>query len=171
MSLLQRYGYVLMYWGIFVGILGAFVTVNEMWRELVEVHFSTWTAEATGWVMRLIGMGAEVRGIRLANEFCRFIIIGECTAYYPIGIYLAAVLAYPVPWTRKLLGVVIGLPVIVAFNLFRLVSLCYIFRWWPDLFHAIHALVWQSLMIFFTIVVWMLWVSTIAHYGHDTRST
>lgn len=157
----QRYGSVLLYWVIFVGILGSMVFINEWYPKVVEVHFSNWTAATCGLLMRIVGMGAEVDGIYITNGYCRFHIIGECTAYYPLGIFLAATIAFPVRWWRKLVGVALGIPLLLFVNQARLVTLCYIYRWYPDLFDALHALVWQSLMIFFTVVIWILWVATL----------
>ena len=37
-------------------------------------------------------------------------------------------------------------------------------------FETIHVLVWQSLIIFFTVMLWILWVSTIAR-GHEIHSS
>lgn len=162
-SALSHYGYVFMYWLIFVGILGGMAYANEKYPALVEVHFSRWTAQGTGWIMRLLGMGGAVHGIEIVNPYCRFIIIGECTAYYPMGIFVAAVMAYPCRIIQKLVGFAWGLPVILLFNLLRLVTLCYVFRMYPTFFDAVHILVWQSLMIFFTILIWVLWVATLGH--------
>jgi archaeosortase B (VPXXXP-CTERM-specific) len=158
-SMWQRYGSVVLYWVIFVGILGAMVFINERFPRFVEVYFSEWTASTCGLFMRIVGMGASVDGIYISNGYCRFHIIGECTAYYPLGIFLAATMAFPVRWWRKLVGVAVGIPALLLVNQARLVTLCYIYRWYPDLFDAVHALVWQSLMIFFTVVLWILWVA------------
>jgi archaeosortase B (VPXXXP-CTERM-specific) len=160
-SIWKRYGSVVLYWVIFVGILGSMVFFNEGYPRFVEVTFSKWTASLCGLLMRIIGMGAEVDGIHITNAYCRFHIIGECTAYYPLGIFLAATMAFPVRWWRKLAGVALGIPALLLINQGRLITLCYIYRWYPDLFDAIHALVWQSLMIFFTVVLWILWVATL----------
>ena len=169
-SMIHRYGSVLLYWVIFIGILGLMVFINEKWPKAVEVHFSRWTAELAGWIMRVIGMGGTVEGIYITNSYCRFYIIGECTAYYPLAIYLAAVAAFPVSVVRKLLGLAFGIPLLLLVNQARLVSLCYIYRSYPDLFDSIHALVWQSLMIFFTVIIWILWISTLGP-RHETEST
>jgi archaeosortase B (VPXXXP-CTERM-specific) len=157
--MVKRYGGVLVYWVVFMGILGGMVFINEKWPKLVEVHFSVVTAEVAGWIMRVIGMGGTVDGIYITNPYCRFYIIGECTAYYPLAIYLAAVAAFPVALLRKLMGLAFGIPLLLLINQARLVTLCYIYSSYPDLFDAIHALVWQAMMIFFTVIVWILWVS------------
>lgn len=163
----RRYGFVLFYWLIFVGILGGMAAINELYRPLVEVYFAEWTASVTGSAMQLLGWGGSVNGIRIVNGYCNFRIIDECTAYYPIAIYLAAVMAFPCPWRNKLLGVLIGIPTVIAFNVLRLVSLCYIYKTYPTVFDTIHTLFMQALMIFITIVIWIVWVS---FFGQPKRA-
>jgi archaeosortase B (VPXXXP-CTERM-specific) len=169
-SFWKRYGSVLLYWIVFIGILGLAIFINERYPKFVEVHFSKWTASTSGLLMRILGMGGEVDGIHITNRYCRFHIIGECTAYYPLAIFLGATLAFPVRWWRKLLGIVLGIPLLLIVNQARLITLCYIYRWYPDLFDAIHALVWQAMMIFFTVIVWILWVTTLGQ-EHASKRT
>jgi exosortase/archaeosortase family protein len=85
-------------------------------------------------------------------------VIGECTAYYPFAVFLAAVLAYPAGWQSKAVGIACGLPAVVAVNQLRLVSLAYINQWKPSAVDVAHVVVWQSLIIFLTLVLWLLWV-------------
>jgi exosortase/archaeosortase family protein len=73
-------------------------------------------------------------------------------------IFVSAVLASPVRWRRKLAGALLGLPVLAAINLVRIVSLSYIDHWFPQALETAHYVVWQSLMVFFTVVLWLLWV-------------
>ena len=44
----------------------------------------------------------------------------------------------------------------------RVVSLVYIAHWFPDLFETAHVFVWQSLIIFLTVLLWLLWTVTLA---------
>ena len=152
----------LVHWGLFLGVLGVLVGLGQWKPALVNVHFARATARLMGWVMALFGEQSSVSGIVVGTSICRFRIIGECTAYYPIAIYIAAVLAFPAPWLRRLLGVVAGVPVMLVINQVRLVSLCYINRSFPEQFETLHIVVWQSLIIFFTVLLWMLWATMFA---------
>ena len=44
-------------------------------------------------------------------------------------------------------------------NQVRLVSLFYIGHWFPGSFQTAHLVVWQSLMIFATVILWLLWAA------------
>jgi exosortase/archaeosortase family protein len=155
------------HWTIFLVIIGFLVAASEIWSYWVNVRLSEWTAQLMGVVMRTFGYTTHVDGINVVNPVCRFRIIGECTAYFPMSIYVAAVAAYPCKISRRLLGILIGIPVLLLINQVRLVSLCFIIRSYPDYFEMAHVVVWQSLIIFFTVFLWVVWVSTLAR-GHET---
>jgi len=160
-GLLKTYAPLLKHWAIFLGILGVMVAINEWKVDFVNLHMATWTASVMAWFLDVLGLDAYSNGIRVGCSICKFRIIGECTAYYPLSIYIAAVMAFPSPWLRRLLGVLLGVPTLLLINQVRLVSLCYIWKWFPDQFETIHIVVWQSLIIFFTVLVWIGWVLTV----------
>jgi archaeosortase B (VPXXXP-CTERM-specific) len=159
---LRRYGALAKHWAFFLVILGGMVAINQWRPDWVNIHLSKFTARIMAGIMDLLGTEGKANGIYIACTVCRFKIIGECTGYYPISIYLAAVLSFPTPWIRRILGVVLGIPTILVINQVRLVSLCYIDRSFPEHFEVIHIVVWQSLIIFLTVLVWILWVTTLA---------
>ncbi len=160
-SFLGRYGELFKHWALFLGTLGGLIAINEWKVEWVNYHFTAFTAQFMAWWMRVLGHYAQASGIHVSTDICKFRIIGECTAYYPMSIFVAAVLAFPAPWSRRLLGVLLGVPVMLLINQVRLVSLCYIYRPYRELFDTIHIVVWQSLIIFFTVVLWIIWATTL----------
>jgi exosortase/archaeosortase family protein len=68
----------------------------------------------------------------------------------------------PARWTRKLIGLGVGLPLLLAINQVRLVSLCYVQHWIPEYFETIHILIWQSLIVVLTVALWLVWAITLA---------
>ena len=54
-----------------------------------------------------------------------------------------------------------GILAIQALNVIRVISLAWILRHHPDVFETAHLVVWQSLIIFFTVLLWILWVTTL----------
>ena len=149
-------------WLIFLAIIALLVAVDEWASYWVNVRFAELTAQATAWAMWLLGAQGRAEGALLVTSVCTFEIIGECTAYYPCALFIAAVFAYPCRWTRKLLGIGLGIPMLLLGNVVRLVSLCYLYRWFPLDFEMLHVLVWQSLILVFTIFLWNVWVYTLA---------
>jgi exosortase/archaeosortase family protein len=100
---------------------------------------------------------AEVLG-----RYFVFIIVPECGAIEVMAIFLAAVVAFPAGIRKKLLGLLLGLPVMYLVNVFRLSCLAIIGaldgtkgRW---VFNFAHEYVWQTIYIVFVVAVWLLWV-------------
>ncbi len=168
-SFLRRNWRVLQNWLVFVLILGFFVAVDQYFYLWINTDLSEWTAKLTSAILRLFGLASHTTGKFLWSSICSFEIIGECTAYYPCAIFVAAVGAFPARWTRKLLGIGLGVPILLLINQLRLVSLCYIQYWIPQHFEMLHILVWQSLIIILTVVLWLIWATTLAG-DHEARA-
>jgi archaeosortase B (VPXXXP-CTERM-specific) len=160
-SFLRRYGALFKHWALFLGIFGALLGIYEWKVHWVNLYFSEFTAQFMAVILSLLGHEGQASGVLVSCSLCRFRIIGECTAYYPLSIFVAAVLAFPTAWSRRILGVVLGVPVMLLINQVRLVSLCYIYKPYNDIFETIHIVVWQSLIIFLTVVLWILWATTL----------
>ncbi len=158
---LRRYGALFQHWALFLGFLGAMMALNEWKVEWVNHYFSVFTAQVMAWFLKVLGQHGHASGVHVSSAICNFRIIGECTAYYPLSIFVAAVLAFPCAWRRRILGVLLGVPVLLLINQVRLISLCYIYRPYAELFETIHIVVWQSLIIFFTVVLWIVWATTL----------
>ena len=62
-------------------------------------------------------------------------------------------------WRARLLGLVAGFPILLLVNQVRLVSLCYIDRWYPRALETVHMLVWQSLIVLLTLLVFVACVA------------
>ena len=147
----------LRYWLTFVVLLGAFhasLTVGEpFWKAL-----DAGTASLLAWCLTLFGHGASAHRDWVTSSLCSVTIVHECTAVHPIAIFTAAVIAYPLGWTARLLGIAVGIPALLIINQVRLVSLCYIDRWYPLSFESAHLLVWQSLIVLLTALLFVVWI-------------
>ena len=142
---------------VFLATYVGLMTIVFFWgAEAIELPVNRWTARSSAWALRLLGAGATARGDLVDSSVASIRIISECTALYPAVIYVAAVVATPLPWRRKLWAA-LGLAVLAFVNLLRIVSLCYILKWYPGAADAAHYVVWQSLMIFVTVLLWILW--------------
>lgn len=80
-----------------------------------------------------------------------------CTGYFLFWMYLGAVLAFPAGWLQRAKGLALGLVLIFALNIVRIVSLYFALGAFPDLFDELHLVVWQGLMIFAVASAWYVW--------------
>ncbi len=94
-----------------------------------------------------------------------FRIVPDCGAIPSMAIYLSAVLAFPVRWRKRIIGVVGGLATLYAINIARLVVLAFVGAYDPTpeqkWFTFIHEYVWQSIFLLFVVSVWLAWIELI----------
>jgi exosortase H (IPTLxxWG-CTERM-specific) len=161
----QRNGLILRAWLVFALMIGLFSAL--MLFLSLYTSFEPWlngaTAATLASALWLLGADAQAAGTMVTSKIFSAEIITECTAIFPLMIFLAAVVAYPCAWKKKLWGMALGVPAIMVINLIRLISLFYIGYWFPSAFETAHLLVWQSLIIFFAVLVWLVWVEWFVH--------
>lgn len=129
------------------------------------------TAQSVAWFSRLFGLhavvepGAHVRFEDGGAAF-RYLIADECTATLLVATYAAAVIAYPADRRSWALGLGVGVPVLLAANLVRLVTLGWTGVHAPAAFDAVHRFWWQAFYVAGTGVVWFAW----AWWTSDART-
>ncbi|NLN94148.1 MAG: archaeosortase/exosortase family protein [Candidatus Hydrogenedens sp.] len=89
-----------------------------------------------------------------------FILVPECGAIEIMAIFVAAILAFPTLWRKRMIGLVAGIPIMYGVNIFRLTVLAIIgavdqSRVW---FNFAHEYLWQAVYIIFVVAVWLVWV-------------
>jgi len=89
-----------------------------------------------------------------------FVVIPDCGAIPSMAIFVAAVLAFPAAWWRRLLGILIGVPILYWVNAFRLAFLGVLGAWdaGGPIFKFTHEYIWQGIYIIFVVAVWIGWV-------------
>ena len=84
-----------------------------------------------------------------------------CNGVEATIVLVAAILAFPAPWKRKLLGLSIGIAAVQGLNIIRVISLFYLGQWSLDAFDFAHQYLWQALIMLDVLIVWLLWVRTL----------
>ena len=156
---LRRYRVELTFVSVFLIFVLGFALVLHFDRVTLNlVHpYTEGIARAAGLLLALLGEETSVSGTLLSSPRFSVNIYHGCNALLATSIYLSAVLAFPASWKAKLIGTAIGIPAIQVINMARILSLFYIGIYWPDLFRAAHGYVWQSIVILFSMVVWIFW--------------
>ncbi|HOV33282.1 MAG TPA: hypothetical protein PLX23_07970 [Candidatus Hydrogenedens sp.] len=94
-----------------------------------------------------------------------FVIISECGAIEIMAIFFAAIIAFPTFFRKKLLGVIVGIPLMYFVNIFRLSFLAVVGalnaggKW----FEFLHYYVWQAIYIVFVVAVWLVWIEFVVY--------
>jgi exosortase H (IPTLxxWG-CTERM-specific) len=148
---------VLRAWLWFVGSLVIMIQVLIWARPFTDKTLTAWIASAAAFVLRIFGAEGNVRGTLVSSSLGTVEIVRECTGVYPTAMFIAAVLAYPTTWMRRLAGIVSGVLAIQVLNVIRVISLAWILKNHPHVFETAHLVVWQSLMVFLTVLIWVVW--------------
>ncbi len=139
------------------GMIATAGTVKELVHiSSLESFFSSVTS------ISVTSKGQFVQGFTGSDLHRRAIfsmrIIYDCSGVFATSIYIAAVLAYPASVKEKLIGCLVGAPILAGVNIVRLACMFFIGVFFSkELFHFFHIYLWQGIFIIFVIVIWMLW--------------
>jgi len=109
----------------------------------------------------LLGAGAEVDDTIIKTRHAALEINHECTGVFVLLVYVMFVLAYPAPWSHRASGIAIGVGVLTAINLARLVVLTLIASNYPDWFAYFHEYFFQGLFIALLAFLASLWTEQV----------
>jgi exosortase H (IPTLxxWG-CTERM-specific) len=108
---------------------------------------------------------AEGKILQSADGSFAVSIEAGCNGVEATIVLIAAMLSFPAPWKRRLLGLAIGIVAVQGLNIIRVISLFYLGQWNFDAFDFAHRYVWQALIMLDVLIVWLLWVRTLPRGG------
>jgi exosortase/archaeosortase family protein len=119
-------------------------------HDLVIVPLNRYIAWITGAILGALGLSAVTVGPVISARGFAVEIKNNCNAIFELGLYAAAVWAYPASLGAKVAGTLIGAGVLNLVNLLRVVSLLALGIFARDWFDVAHLYVWQA--AFFAVV-------------------
>jgi exosortase/archaeosortase family protein len=131
-------------------------------NHYLALPFATLIATLAGALLRLLHAGATLSGAVIAGPGVSLIVVERCSTLFEMGIFLAALIAYPARPRAKLWGALAGVGCIFLLGITRVVALYYIGRYAPDFFELAHIHVGQSLLILLIVLLWVYWVERFA---------
>ena len=153
--------FVLLFIGLLILIIIIFTLTADKFLSSPIEKLEIVTTHLVGLVLNLFGMGAKVNQQFLSLNNFSIEVIAECTGLYEIFIFLAAMLAYPANFKKKLWGALLGIPFIFLVNIFRMVTITIISNYKPDTFEILHLYFWQVGLILIILCAWILWIEKI----------
>ena len=115
-------------------------------------------AEVANAILHGLGQLTTVNDVTIRSENYAVSIRRGCDAIEPAWFFCAAVLAFPGRWRSKPAGLAVGVAVILALNLVRIVSLYFIGLRVPRFFATAHLELWPGLFILATLALWFAWI-------------
>ena len=105
----------------------------------------------------LLGVPASSNGAVIDSNGFATVIVQQCTAIEIILVFSAAVIVWPVSLGARLWALALGVPALCALNLVRIVSLLLIGVNFPEHHDFAHLAVWQTVMAFTALALWLFW--------------
>ncbi len=136
-----------------------FIVASRPVNDAVIVPFTARIATVSGWLLNLLGEKAVVSGTEIRSSSFGVNIENGCNGVETGLLFGAAVLAFPARWSRRLLGLAVGFLAIQLLNLFRVITLFWIGLHRPALFNSSHTVIWQSVVVLFGVLLFLLWAS------------
>lgn len=119
-------------------------------------------AKAVAAIINLFGAGATADGSLVSSPSFSINIAMGCDGVEASSLFLAGVLAFPTSWRARLIGLALGLPLIHAINLARLVGLYYAGVFMPSVVDEVHVYVAQTIVIFLSTAILIFWLDRFA---------
>ncbi len=134
-----------------------YILLTTNFFSIVE-YMMTGTAGIVGFLMSIFSSDVVVSGKFVNLGSFPVKIIEECTGIYEVLIFIAAVMAFPTNFRKKLIGVLFGVPAMYLFNVIRIITLILVGRYWYNAFEFMHLYFWQVTLILMITSVWLFWI-------------
>lgn len=121
-------------------------------------------AQASSKIINILAPGENtfVRENVLGSRNFSIRIAEGCEGTEGILLLAAAILAFPMGFWKKLLGVLGGSLIIYVSNLVRIISLYYVLKYKPDMFDTMHVFIGQTFIIIVGLAFFIAWIY---HFG------
>ena len=136
-----------------------FIVASKPVNDKVIVPFTAGIASASGKVLNVLGERVTVTGTEIRSGTFGVNIENGCNGVETALLLAAAVLAFPAGWRQRLTGFLLGFLAIQVLNLIRVVTLVWIGRHRPAFFDSSHTVIWQSAVVLFGVLIFLLWAS------------
>jgi len=128
-------------------------------NDAVVVPLTAAIARVSGGLLNVLGERVTVAGTEIHSGAFAVQIENGCNGLEAILLFAAAVLAFPAPWRRKLVGLIVGFAAIQTLNLVRVVSLFWIGAHRPEFFSSSHTVLWQSAVVLASVLMFLAWAA------------
>lgn len=107
-----------------------------------------------------LGMDAAAQGafVDFGGGAYRYELSLGCTGLFVGALFAAAVLAYPTAGRQRAIGLAVGIPLLLAFNWARLLSMGWLGLHQPSLVESAHVFWWQAFFVLATGIGWLAWL-------------
>lgn len=141
-------GVALLYVALLIPPVG--VVLNERYLDALSL-----TATAAGSLAGLFADHVVVSGCQIETPGFRAELIPGCGGLQIVAYYVCAALSLPFWSMRLLLSALVSVLCLLVVNTIRVASLVWVGSWDPSCFDFAHSSIWQPVMVFCAIAVWL----------------
>lgn len=126
--------------------------------------FQDITAMHSEFVINAMGMNVTRNGPEMRAGDFRFFISKDSTAWKTMLFLFALIIAVPkIPWRKRLMGIIIGLPLLYIGNLGRIVSIVLAEKnYGIDVAMVVHDWGWRVGLVAMVLIVWVIWLKLVS---------
>lgn len=119
------------------------------------------TADVVTLLLNLLGIKAVCSGVTVTLPHGQWEVALECTSLSALIVFLSFIIAYPSSVRSKIVGNLVGLPLLMAANILRLVLLGWATAHLPRIAHYLHDYVWQIGFLILVAFLWIVWIDQV----------
>jgi archaeosortase B (VPXXXP-CTERM-specific) len=120
------------------------------------------TARTSTEVIQFFGLPAVRSNTVIQLKNTMWVVNAECTAVFIMIIFCCLIAFYQTSLKSKIIGILVGLPIIFAANIIRLLLMAFIDENRPAYLSYFRDYMWQTAFIIMSVFIWRVWIGTVA---------
>lgn len=146
-----------------------FVVAIHPVNDHAVVPFTRGIVRVSAGLLRALGEPAAAEGTTIRSAKFAVDVQNGCNGLEAVILLVAAMLAFPARAGMRVLGIVAGFVAIQIVNLVRVASLFWLGAHHPSSFETAHAAVWQTVIILFSVGIFLFWSRKFAHASRSSN--
>lgn len=144
---------------LFIVLMGLFyaATMTSFFDESLFPTIVRFNTHASAAILRVLGVDARATDTTISSSRYSVQVNRECAAIEASVLFAAVVLASPVKFRARLVGVFGGVALLALINVVRIVTLYFTGAYFPKMFNIMHIEVWQPAFIVLALLMWIFW--------------
>jgi exosortase H (IPTLxxWG-CTERM-specific) len=156
---------VLLIIGLFVFFISIFYVlwISDFGSQHLFQPIIAFYAAVSAKILTWLGYNTSVTGgTVLFSTACSLNVKRGCDAIEATALFISAVLAFPAPYKRKIIGILIGVFLLMTVNFLRIITLFITNVKYPSLFNFMHDQLWQIIYIAIAVLMLIIWLQTLS---------
>ena len=149
----------------FLGIFGVSLVLfyilyySSFYDQYLKDTLLNIQASLASGILNVFGYGSKVSGDQIYTNDFNIRIAGGCDGVEATALFILAIVAFPVNWRSKMVGIAAGVVTLFIVNLIRIVGLFVVGTHYYSSFEFFHLHGGVVLFTIFSVLIWILWAN------------